>query len=111
LRLIAAYEPPARPFIASEPLAAVGHACTEAPRGLLYHRYRLDAEGTILDASLVPPTAQNQGVIEEDLREVANAALNLEGGALQARCEQSIRNHDPCISCAAHFLKLQVHRE
>jgi sulfhydrogenase subunit alpha len=110
LRLIATYEPPARPFIASEPRAAVGHACTEAPRGILYHRYRLDAEGTILDASLVPPTAQNQGVIEEDLRQVANAALDLEDDALQARCEQSIRNHDPCISCATHFLKLQVHR-
>ena len=111
LRLIATYEPPARPFVASEPRAAVGHACTEAPRGILYHRYRLDAEGTILDASLVPPTAQNQGVIEEDLRQVANAALDLGDDALQARCEQSIRNHDPCISCAAHFLKFQVHRE
>jgi sulfhydrogenase subunit alpha len=111
LRLIAVYEPPARPFAAAEPKAAVGHACTEAPRGILYHRYRLDRDGTILEASLVPPTAQNQGVIEEDVRRVANAALDLEDEALQARCEQSIRNHDPCISCAAHFLKLQVHRE
>jgi coenzyme F420-reducing hydrogenase alpha subunit len=110
LRLIAAYEPPARPFVPAEPRAAVGHACTEAPRGILYHRYNLDRDGTILNASLVPPTAQNQGVIEEDVREVANAALDLEDDALQARCEQSIRNHDPCISCAAHFLKLQVHR-
>jgi sulfhydrogenase subunit alpha len=110
LRLISAYEPPARPFIPPEPRAAVGHACTEAPRGILYHRYRLDHDGTILDASLVPPTAQNQGVIEEDVRKVANAALDLDEDALQARCEQSIRNHDPCISCAAHFLKLQVHR-
>ena len=110
LRLITAYEPPARPFVPPEPHAAVGHACTEAPRGILSHRYRLDADGTILEANLVPPTAQNQGVIEEDLREVANAALDLEDDALQARCEQSIRNHDPCISCAAHFLKLQVHR-
>jgi coenzyme F420-reducing hydrogenase alpha subunit len=110
LRLIAGYEPPAQPFVLPEPRAAVGHACTEAPRGILYHRYRLDAEGTILDASLVPPTAQNQDVIEEDVREVANAALDLTDDALQARCEQSIRNHDPCISCATHFLKLQVHR-
>jgi coenzyme F420-reducing hydrogenase alpha subunit len=115
LRLIAAYDPRARPFVPPEPHAAVGnacvgHACTEAPRGILYHRYRLDADGTILEANLVPPTAQNQGVIEEDLREVATAALYLEDDALQARCEQSIRNHDPCISCAAHFLKLQVHR-
>ena len=110
LRLIGAYEPPEGPFVRPEPRAAVGYACTEAPRGILYHRYRLDHDGTILDASLVPPTAQNQGVIEEDLREVADGALALKDDALQARCEQSIRNHDPCISCAAHFLKLQVHR-
>jgi coenzyme F420-reducing hydrogenase alpha subunit len=110
LHLIAGYEPPARPFIPAKPRAGVGHACTEAPRGILYHHYRLDAEGTILEARLVPPTSQNQGVIEEDLREVATAALDLDEDALQARCEQSIRNHDPCISCAAHFLKLQLHR-
>jgi len=110
LRLIAAYEPPARPFVSPEPHAGVGYACSEAPRGILYHRYNLDRDGTILDARLVPPTSQNQGVIEEDVREVANTALDLADDALQARCEQSIRNHDPCISCAAHFLKLQVHR-
>jgi len=110
LRVIAGYEPPLRPFIPPEPRAAVGYACTEAPRGVLYHRYRLAADGTILEARIVPPTAQNQGVIEEDLREVATAGLDLDDDALKASCEQSIRNHDPCISCAAHFLKLQVHR-
>jgi sulfhydrogenase subunit alpha len=110
LRLIAEYEPPALPFTPSQPRAGVGHACTEAPRGILYHRYGLDAEGTILDARLVPPTAQNQDVIEEDLRRVANAALDLDKDTLQARCEQSIRNHDPCISCAAHFLTLRLDR-
>jgi coenzyme F420-reducing hydrogenase alpha subunit len=110
LRLIAGYERPARPSVPAEPRAGVGYACTEAPRGILYHRYRLDAEGTIQDARLVPPTAQNQGVIEEDLRQVAAAGLDLDQDALKANCEQSIRNHDPCISCAAHFLKLHVHR-
>ena len=68
-------------------------------------------EGTILDARLVPPTAQNQGVIEEDLRAVATANLDRDEETLKAVCEQSIRNHDPCISCAAHFLQLRVHRE
>ena len=110
LRLIADYGPPSRPFVPPEPRAAIGYACTEAPRGILYHRYRIDADGTILDASLVPPTAQNQDIIEEDLREVATAGLALDEETLKARCEQSIRNHDPCISCAAHFLKLQVRR-
>jgi sulfhydrogenase subunit alpha len=110
LRLIAGYQPPSRPFVPADPRAATGYACTEAPRGVLYHRYRLDADGTILEASLVPPTAQNQGIIEEDLREVATTGLYLDEETLKARCEQSIRNHDPCISCAAHFLKLQVDR-
>jgi coenzyme F420-reducing hydrogenase alpha subunit len=110
LRLIAGYEPPPRPYVPVEARPGVGYACTEAPRGILYHRYRLDAEGTILEACLVPPTSQNQDVIEEDLREVATAAMHLDEAALQARCEQSIRNHDPCISCAAHFLKLRLHR-
>jgi coenzyme F420-reducing hydrogenase alpha subunit len=110
LRLIAVYTPPVQPAVAAEPRAAIGYSCTEAPRGILYHRYRLDAEGTILEARLVPPTAQNQDVIEEDLRQVANASLELDEDALKSRCEQSIRNHDPCISCAAHFLKLQLHR-
>jgi coenzyme F420-reducing hydrogenase alpha subunit len=110
LRLIAGYEPPSRPFVPAEPHAAEGHARTEAPRGILYHHYQLDPEGTILKAGLVPPTSQNQDVIEEDLREIATAAIDLGDDALQSRCEQSIHNHDPCISCASHFLKLQVHR-
>ena len=110
LDLIARYEPPSQSFVAAEPSAAVGYACTEAPRGLLYHFYRLDPEGTIVDARLVPPTAQNQAVIEEDLRAVAAANLDCDEDTLKSRCEQSIRNHDPCISCAAHFLTLRVHR-
>ena len=110
LRLIATYELAARAFIPAEPRAGIGYACTEAPRGILYHCYRFDEEGTILDARLVPPTAQNQAVIEEDLQQVATAGLDLPVDDLKARCEQSIRNHDPCISCAAHFLQLNVHR-
>ena len=110
LRLIAAYEPPARSFIPPEPRAAVGHACTEAPRGMLYHRYRLDADGTILDAKIVPPTSQNQPSIEDDLRAFAGGWLDMPEEALRVRCEQAVRNHDPCISCATHFLKLEVVR-
>jgi sulfhydrogenase subunit alpha len=53
LRLIAGYEPPARPFVRPEPRAATGHACTEAPRGILYHRYRLAGDGSIVAARIV----------------------------------------------------------
>ncbi len=110
LRLIAAYEKPAAPTVPMEPRAGVGHGCTEAPRGLLYHRYELADDGSILTARIVPPTSQNQLSIEEDLCEVATRALDLSDDALRDRCEQAIRNYDPCISCSCHFLKLAVHR-
>jgi coenzyme F420-reducing hydrogenase alpha subunit len=93
-----------------EPRAGVGFGCTEAPRGILYHRYRLDSCGTILDAKIVPPTSQNQRTIEEDLQGVAERSLDLPDEELTLRCEQTIRNYDPCISCATHFLELEVVR-
>jgi coenzyme F420-reducing hydrogenase alpha subunit len=77
---------------------------------MLYHRYRLDADGTIVDAKIVPPTSQNQPSIEDDLRQFAGGWLELPEEALRVRCEQAVRNHDPCISCATHFLKLEVVR-
>jgi coenzyme F420-reducing hydrogenase alpha subunit len=110
LRLVEAYEPPERPSLEATPRAGVGYGCTEAPRGLLYHRYELDGNGTILDARIVPPTSQNLATIEDDLREVVEGHIDLPDSALQWRCEQAIRNHDPCISCATHFLRLEVER-
>ena len=67
--------------------------------------------GSIREARIVPPTSQNQLSIEEDIREVASGALDLADDALRDRCEQTIRNYDPCISCSCHFLRLAVHRE
>jgi coenzyme F420-reducing hydrogenase alpha subunit len=93
------------------PRAATGYGCTEAPRGLLYHRYRLDEQGTILDAKIVPPTSQNQKTIEEDLYHFIPPYLELPKHELTQHCEQAIRNYDPCISCATHFLTLQLERE
>ena len=110
LRLIAEYEEPDAPAVEVEPRAGVGHGCTEAPRGILYHRYELDADGTILDAKIVPPTSQNQRTIEEDLRGVVERSLDVPDEELSLLCEQTIRNYDPCISCATHFLKLEVER-
>jgi sulfhydrogenase subunit alpha len=110
LRLIADYEEPDAPAVEVEPRAGVGYGCTEAPRGILYHRYSLDEEGTILDAKIVPPTSQNQRTIEEDLRGVVERSLDAPDDELALLCEQTIRNYDPCISCATHFLKLEVVR-
>ena len=108
LRIIAAYEPPPSPAVAVVAAAGTGHGCTEAPRGILYHRYVLDGAGLIVRARIVPPTAQNQKTIEEDVRQCVAQNAALPDEALQWRCEQAIRNYDPCISCATHFLKLKV---
>jgi len=110
LAIIERYEQPDAPAVQVTPRRAVGHGATEAPRGLLYHRYEIDDDGAILDARIVPPTSQNQLAIEEDLRAVVEDALDLPDEKLSLRCEQAIRNHDPCISCATHFLKLTVDR-
>ncbi len=110
VRLIDGYEPPDPPAIDAEPRAAVGHGATEAPRGMLYHRYELDGEGGIVSARIVPPTSQNQRTIEEDLREFVQRNIDLDDEQLTLRCEQTIRNYDPCISCATHFLRLEVDR-
>ncbi|MFF3631942.1 Ni/Fe hydrogenase subunit alpha [Streptomyces sp. NPDC002164] len=111
LRIIAEYERPTPPYVPVPARRGIGHGATEAPRGLLYHRYVLDDEGRVTDASIVPPTAQNQGAIEEDLRRNVQAALDRgqESEAELVRlCERVIRNHDPCISCSAHFLDLEI---
>ena len=110
LRLARAYVPPDPAHVSAGPVAGAGCGATEAPRGLCWHRYAIDAAGRIETALIVPPTAQNQPRIEADLAAVATAALDLDDDALRARCERAIRNHDPCISCATHFLTLTVER-
>jgi sulfhydrogenase subunit alpha len=110
LAIIEAYEKPEIPAVPLEPRAAVGCAATEAPRGLLYHRYRLDDHGVIQEAKIVPPTSQNQGTIEADLHQFVGQRLGLPDDKLTWQCEQMVRNYDPCISCATHFLKVNLER-
>ncbi len=110
LRLIAAYEQPEVPALDVQPRAGTGHGCTEAPRGILYHRYTIDADGTITDADIIPPTSQNQHTIEDDLRAVVERSLDVPDEELTLLCEQTIRNYDPCISCSTHFLTLEIDR-
>jgi sulfhydrogenase subunit alpha len=111
LRILDRFEMPDRPAVTIEPRVSTGYACTEAPRGILYHRYRLDDHGIILDAKIVPPTSQNQKTIEGDLAQFVQAHLAVQKDKLQWQCEQAVRNYDPCISCATHFLKLHIERE
>ena len=110
LRIIEEYEAPSQPCVDVPVRAGTGHGCTEAPRGSLYHRYTLDADGVIANAVIVPPTAQNQPSIERSLRQFVQSRLHLDDAELTRQCEQAIRNYDPCISCATHFLDLTVDR-
>jgi coenzyme F420-reducing hydrogenase alpha subunit len=93
------------------PRSSAGQAATEAPRGLLYHRYGLDENGLILSAKIVPPTSQNQKRIEDDLWQFVAQIATRPEDEITWKCEQAIRNYDPCISCATHFLRLHVERE
>ncbi len=110
LRLIAEYEQPAEPSLEFGPRAGTGHGASEAPRGMIYHRYMTDENGLITDAKIVPPTAQNQPQVEDDLKKFVAKFIDLDQEELTLRCEQAIRNYDPCISCATHFLTLEIER-
>jgi coenzyme F420-reducing hydrogenase alpha subunit len=110
VEIIEGYERPEAPAVPITPREGEGHGCTEAPRGILYHRYRIDRSGLIEDAVICPPTAQNQRQIEADLAELAPKILDLDHDQMTLRCEQLIRSYDPCISCATHFLTLTVER-
>jgi sulfhydrogenase subunit alpha len=111
VNLIEAYEMPEAAAVPVELRAGVGHGLTEAPRGILYHRYQLDDEGIIQEAVIVPPTSQNQKSMEADLAQFAGRFLDLSDEVLTWRLEQALRNYDPCISCATHCLKVKIDRQ
>jgi sulfhydrogenase subunit alpha len=110
LRIIDDYQRPLRPFVDVPARAGIGHGVSEAPRGLLYHRYRIDEDGLVSAATIIPPTSQNQAAIEADLAGLVSSNLSLDDAALTALCEKLIRSYDPCISCSTHFLTLTVRR-
>ena len=111
IRILGEYALPDQPHVAVTTRAATGFGCTEAPRGMLWHRYDFNADGTVKTARIVPPTSQNQARMEQDLHNALHAfGLDHSDAELQLHAEQVIRNYDPCISCATHFLRLKVKR-
>jgi coenzyme F420-reducing hydrogenase alpha subunit len=110
LAIAEGYRLPERSSVPVDARAGVGCGWSEAPRGLLWHRYEIDDDGLVRDARIVPPTSQNQPVIEHDLVHLIEHSLHLDDAALESICEQAVRNYDPCISCATHFLDLRVVR-
>ena len=111
LQVLREYRQPASPRAEVPECAAVGCAATEAPRGTLYHRYQIDEQGLIRLAKIVPPTSQNQKRIEDDLWHFVPQLASRTNEEVTWKCEQAIRNYDPCISCATHFLQFHVERE
>ena len=111
MAIVEAYQPPTDPFVAPEPRAGVASWATEAPRGVLFHRYDVDERGRVVKARIVPPTSQNQAFMEDDMRDYVGTVLDLPEPEAAAKLEALIRCYDPCISCATHFLSLEVKRE
>lgn len=108
LEVLATFKPEGPPRVPVSLRAGRGAAATEAPRGLLYHRYDVDAAGLIQSARIVPPTAQNLARIEADLRRMLPELLSRPEADPQHSCEALIRAYDPCISCSTHFLRLDI---
>ncbi len=93
------------------PRSGAGYAATEAPRGMLWHGYRFSETGSVESARIVPPTSQNQARMEADLASgLTEFGLDREEHELRMEAERIIRNYDPCISCATHFLDLRIRR-
>ena len=108
IALIKAYEPAGPANLQLKLKAGEGAGASEAPRGLLYHRYRIDDRGRVQFAKIVPPTAQNLPRIEEDLLALVPQIVALPHEQATLTAEHLVRSYDPCISCATHFLKLKI---
>jgi coenzyme F420-reducing hydrogenase alpha subunit len=106
--IVEAYRPPESAAVASQPRPGIAAWATEAPRGLLFHRYEVGEDGLVTAATIVPPTSQNQAAIEADVALFAPRVLGLPMDAATRQLEQLIRAYDPCISCATHFLDLSI---
>ncbi len=112
IRILENYQQPISPFVDTTPKAGIAYGCSEAPRGTLWHRYEVDKQGFIVNAKIVPPTSQNQARMEEDLRySITELGLQKDEDNIRFHAEQIIRNYDPCISCATHFLDLRLTRD
>jgi coenzyme F420-reducing hydrogenase alpha subunit len=96
--------------VAYAPKAGGGQSLTEAPRGLIFHRYQIDAQGHVESAKIVPPTSQNQARIEADLVCLLEQMHAQSDTAIAQACERLVRTYDPCISCSTHFLKVKIDR-
>jgi coenzyme F420-reducing hydrogenase alpha subunit len=112
LHILGNYQLPSQSHVDWKAKSGTAIAATEAPRGLLWHRYEINDKGQVTEAQIVPPTSQNQARIEQNIKlSLESIGLQHSADDLQLHAEKVIRNYDPCISCATHFLKLNVTRQ
>jgi coenzyme F420-reducing hydrogenase alpha subunit len=87
-----------------------GVSAVEAPRGTLFHEYKIDKNGIIEYCNIITPTAQNLNMMEQDIILLVNQLLekNTSKEQIVEQIEKLIRAYDPCFSCSTHFLNLIV---
>ncbi len=108
IQLVKEYKPSGPAHVELKLREGEGAGATEAPRGLLYHRYKIDGNGMIQFAKITPPTAQNLPRIEADLFALTPRIVKMPEAEAVLTAEHLVRSYDPCISCATHFLKLKI---
>lgn len=104
IRLIRGLNEVESPHIEFEPRAGVATWITEAPRGILIHKYELDDKGRIINCRIIPPTSQNLAMIEQDIRNLVISKMDIDKSLLKRAVASLIRSYDPCISCSVHLL-------
>ena len=78
---------------------------------MLYHAYRVDSEGYVVDANIIPPTAQNLAAMEEDIKAQEEVLWREPYEKAKLLVQQTIRNYDPCISCSVHTVKVIIEKQ
>ena len=84
-----------------------GIATTEVPRGILFHDYIYNRQGSIEAANCIIPTGQNLANIDDDMKKLVPEIINESKDDITLKLEMLVRAYDPCISCSVHMLDVK----
>lgn len=79
-----------------------GVGAIEAPRGTLYHYYKLDRNGIVMDCDIITPTVQNLANLEIDAKKLLAQTKSLSNKKRSQLLEMLVRAYDPCLTCSVH---------
>lgn len=85
-----------------------GVGAVEVPRGILFHDYTYDRTGHIVHANCIIPTNQNCANIEYDMKALVPKIMDKPQDEVQLLLEMLVRAYDPCVSCSAHMVKVNL---